>query len=706
MRQSFTTRTTSVCRICHGGCLAELHTRNNKLVRVKPARDSVFNRNRMCVKGLSTKDIIYHPARLTVPLKRKGDRGSGEWQAMDWDTVLDEIASRLDRIRQSDGPEAIAIGQGTGRHFYMHAIRFANTLGTPNWYEPGLANCFIPRITVSNLTYGGLVTPDYFGPVRPKTILFWGCNPLVSGPDGNLPFSSARALKAGSYGIAIDPRKSRTAKKCREWLAIRPGTDAALALAMAHVIIQKSFYNKDFIENWTTGFDRLAAHVASFTPEWAQEITGIDRRRIESAAERYALDGPSVLQWGVSIEQNPNSLQTVRALSVLRGLTGNVDNPGGDILGMNLLDSYPTMRNVLGPEAIKKRIGYGQYDLLSGFGAVMPSAHIPGVFKAMRTGDPYPIKALLNLGSNPLTTIANPKGVYAGLDALELLVAVDLFMTPTTALADYILPGAFWPEVDQLMEMPLVAANAVIAQQKVIQTGECRQCEDILIDLARRLNLPGAEEDLESLLNHQLAKLGITFAELKERTLVFPPHQYWKFESRGFKTPSGKVELFSRSLERFGYSPLPTYKEPPESPVSDPDTAKDFPYVLSTGSRRSSFFHSEQRQIPNLRDRHPDPLAEVHPDTAADCGVEHGQWVCIRSPRGCIRMKLAVTPDIKKGVVSIDHGWWFPEKPGPDYGVWESNANLLTSDSPPYDNAFGSYQLRGLLCKIEKISSV
>ena len=692
----------SVCRSCHGGCSAVLSVKDGRLVRVKPDSGSPFNRGRMCIKGLSITEMMYHPERILKPLKQEGNRGSTQWREISWETALDEIAEKIDHIRKETGPETIAIGQGTGRHHYTHVMRFANTLGTPNWYEPGLANCFIPRITASHLTYGGFVVPDYYGKEIPKTILFWGHNPIVSGPDGEVPFPVQRALKAGSVGIAIDPRQSETAKKCRKWLPIRPGTDAALALAMIHVIIHDEIYDKDFVENRTVGFNRLKAHVAQYTPQWAEQVTDITSADIVDAARQYALEKPSVIDWGLAIEQTPNCFQAVRAVAILRGLTGNIDVPGGDILGMNIVRPYPVLRDKLTKEALKKRIGSDTFKLLGGFRAVFPSAHIPGVFRAMRTGEPYRIRALLNFGSNPLTTIANAKEVYESLLKLDLLIVSDMFMTPTAALADYILPAAFWPEVKQTVELPYVVDNAVLAQQKIVQVGECRQDEEILIDLARRLNLPGSDQSLEDILNYRLEPLGITFDELKDKNIVFPAHEYRKYEKKGFRTPSKKVEIYCKSLERMGYDPLPTYKEPPESPVSRPDLLQEYPYVLTTGSRRREFFHSEHRQVKSLRERRPDPVAEIHPDTAARHDIKDGEWIYIRSPRGRITMKSVVTKDIKSDTVNIDHGWWFPEAPGPDFGVWQSNANLLTSNAPPYDPAFGTYQLRGLLCTIEK----
>lgn len=678
--------------------------KNGRVEKVKGNPQSPVSRGWLCVKGAKAADVANHPARLTTPLKRTGGRGEGKWSPLSWETALDEIAGHLARIKSETGPESIAIGQGTGRHHYMHTVRFANALGTPNWYEPGLAQCFIPRVTISNLTYGGFITPDYYGETNPALIIFWAHNPLITCADGELAPAVLRAMANGSKTVAIDPRRSETGEKCGMWLPIRAGTDAALALAMINVIITRGLYDKPFVENWTSGFAGLSERVADCTPEWASQITGLPVEDIIRVATLYATVKPGVIEWGLGLEQNANSTQTVRAIAILRAITGNLDKPGGDILGMNILNPYPTLKDKLPPDAGKKRIGSGAFKLLGGWRAYMPSAHIPGLFHAMREGDPYRVRALMLFGNNPLTTVANSRGVYEAMKKLDMLVATDHFMTPSAAMADYVLPAAFWTEFEGLMGFPLVTENYAFAHAKITQTGECRQDEWIMDQLMARLNLPGADMTYRQIFDYQLAPTGMTFdGLLKSGGGLTPSIRYEKYAEKGFRTPSRKVELSCSGLKRMGYDPLPSFTEPPESPTGSPEVAKEFPLILITGARTREFFHSDNRQVESLRKLHPNPMAQLNPGTAQARGIADGDWVIVTSPRGQARMKAEVTENIRPDTVSVEHGWWFPEQSETNlFGVFDSNANVLVSDEPPYDPAFGSCRLRGILCEIRK----
>lgn len=694
----------SVCRGCHGGCSVLLHVKDGQLIKVKGDPDGPLNRGRLCPIGSVARDLVYHPDRLLHPLRRAGPRGSGKWEQISWDDALGEITERLNSIRSTDGPEAIALGQGTGRHHYFHVVRFANALGTPNWTEPGFAQCFLPRVTSSFHTFGDFPVCDFVGDVPPKCILYWGHNPVNSGPDGETRFNVRDALSHHPKTIVVDPRETELAREADIWLRIRPGADDALALSMLNVLIIEKLYDEDFVTRWTHGFDLLTQHVQQYTPEWAAPITWVPAEKIRAAARLFAQAKPAMLEWGVGIEQTPKCIQIVRALSMLPALTGNIDIPGGWMFGMHTLGRFPFLAERMGPENASKRLGGDRFKLLCGEGAIIPTAHIPSVLKAMREGNPYRVKAFLAIGNNTLTTYGDTTLVRESLMKLDFMVAVDLFMTPTAELADIVLPAASWPELDSLWGYPFIAETIPILQQKAVRVGECRSDEEILAELARRMNLGCATESPEEIIK-LIASTGdprVTYEELREKSFIRIPLKYRKYEENGFATPTGKIELYSTVMEKLGYAPLPFYEELPESPFSAPELAKDYPLVLTTGGRIPVFFNSEGRQIHKLRRLHPDPVTEIHPKTAAAYGISDGDWMWIETLRGRIQQKAKFVDGMDPRVISSQHGWWFPENKEPDHGVWKSNVNVLTNIQPPYDPAMGTYHLRALLCRVSK----
>lgn len=692
----------SVCRSCHGGCGTLLHVRDGVLVKIEGDPQAPLSHGRLCPIGTVTVDIVNHRDRLKYPQRRIGPRGSGKWERISWDDALDEIAQRLNAIRAEFGPEAIAFGTGTGRHHIRWVSRFAHALGSPNWCEPGFAQCFHPRVNTSILTFGDFPVSDFTGGTPPGCMLFWGHNPLNSGPDGETRFNVREALDTNPKIIVVDPRATELTRRADVWLQLRPGTDDALALSFLNVIIGEGLYDEPFVGKWTHGFTELARHVQKFTPEWAAPITWVPADKIRAAARLFAQTKPAMLEWGCAIEHTPNCIQTVRAVSILPAITGNVDVPGGWVFGMHGLGRFPSLIENLTPEANAKRLGADRFKLLAGEGADLPAAHIPSLLRAMREGIPYPVKAFLVFGNNTLTTYANSSDVYDALTKLDFMVCADLFMTPTAELADIVLPAALWPEINQIVGLPTIAANVVLANQSAVRIGECRSDEEMFVALARRMKLSVGTESVEDVLNAQLKAggLGITFDEIRDKGWVKVPFRYRKYEESGFKTPTGKIELYSTRFAAMGYAPLPYYEEPPESPVSRPDIARDFPLVLTTGHRIPSFFNSEHRQIEKLRKANQHPIAEIHPETARRYGINHGDWMWIETKRGRMRQRAKVTEGIDPRVIAAQHGWWFPEQPAPEYGVWQSNVNLLTDNQPPYDPAMGTYQLRALLCRV------
>ena len=635
----------SVCRSCHGGCGALLHVRDGRLVKIEGDRASPLSHGRLCPIGTVTVDLVNNPARLKYPQRRAGARGSGKWQRISWDAALEEISSRLLEIRARFGAEAIALGTGTGRHHIRWVSRFGHALGTPNWCEPGFAQCFHPRVNTCMLTFGDFPVCDYTGDTPPACMLFWGHNPIHSGPDGETRFAVRAALEHQPKIIVVDPRETELAKRADVWLRVRPGTDDALGLAMLNVIIAERLYDEAFVSRHTHGFDALAAHVERFSPEWAEPITWVPAEKTRAAARLFARTRPAMLEWGCAIEHTPKCIQTVRAISMLPALTGNVDVPGGWVFGGRAIGRFPSLIENLTPQASAKRLGAERFKLLGGEGADLPAAHIPTLLRAMREGEPYPVKAFLVFGNNTLATYANAKLVHESLMKLDFMVCADLFMTPTAELADIVLPAAAWPELDQIVGLPTVAANVALAQQKVVQVGECKSDEEIFVLLARRMKLPVGTEDVKDVLNAQLRAggLGYDFDALAERGFAKARLDYRRYESTGFRTPTGKIELYATRFEQMGYAPLPSYAEPPESPLSTPEVAKDYPLVLTTGGRISFYFNSEHRQLANLRRAYPDPRAEVHPATAARHGIAADDWMWIETRRGRIRQKAKLS---------------------------------------------------------------
>ena len=272
------------------------------------------------------------------------------------------------------------------------------------------------------------------------------------------------------------------------------------------------------------------------------------------------------------------------------------------------------------------------------------------------------------------------------------MVCADLFMTPTAELADIVLPAAAWPELDQLAGFPTVAANVVVAQQKVVQVGECKPDEEIFVELARRMKLGLCEEPVRDVLNRQLKAggVGMTFEELVKRGFYVMPMKYRKYEEKGFRTPTGKIELYSTRFEQMGYAPLPSYVEPPESPLATPEIAKEFPLVLTTGARIPFFFNSEHRQLPHVRKARREPRAEIHPDTAARHGIADGEWMWIETRRGRIRQRaqLHARHSIRKSCRQSTAGG-FPKKPRPSTAYGNQTSTCSPTAGRPTTRRWG-----------------
>jgi len=687
----------SNCRGCHGGCGVLVHVRDGRIIKIEGNPDFPTNHGAMCSKGLAFQQLVYHPDRVIYPLKRAGKKGEGKWQRISWDEALDTIATRYKRIKEDYGAEAIVLGFGTGRNYSNFLYRFAHLLGTPN-VICSAHGCYGPRIGISDIICGQFPVSDYEG--NPRCVMVWGNNITITNADEYTGQDLSRVLSKGAKLIVVEPRLTYLAGQADIWLQLRPGTDAALALGMANVIISEHLQDEEFVRKYVNGWDKLVARVKEYPLDRVEEITWVPANKIREAARLYAQTKPACLQWGQVIEQSVNCTDSVRALIALMAITGNLDIPGGNVFSalppMRPYSEFALYRN-LPPEQRVKRLGGSTYKLANRIAMVTPKL----VWDAILTEKPYPVKALQLHGSNPLITRANASQVYQALSQVDFLVVSDFFLTPTAELADIVLPAATWLEMEDIGDY-WKRQSYLYPRKKILQIGECRKDHEIFMELGKRL---GQEqywhENVEGDLDYILEPSGLTWKQFRQMDYLKPETEYRKHEKKGFSTPTGKVELYSTIMEKWGYDPLPSYKEIPESPVSKPEMAKKYPYILITGARSPVFFHSEHRMIPWLREIHPDPIVEIHPQVAEKHGIKDGDWVFIESPRGRAKQRARLTNGIDPRVVAAEHGWWFPEVKTPDHGWSESNINILTDNDPEgYDAAMGSTNLRVLMCKI------
>jgi len=397
--------------------------------------------------------------------------------------------------------------------------------------------------------------------------------------------------------------------------------------------------------------------------------------------------------------------------------------------GQFVTEADLTMIDRLTPEQCAKQMGTGLCKLVSLEGwaktakhvervygtraaiSFQCQAHTPLLWRAILTGEPYPVKALITWGSNTLSSTGNARLVYQALksDNLGLHVVHDLVMTPTAQLADYVFPAASWLERDLCTNYGDIGSMIVGGEKAIPPLGERRDVYEFFRGLGLAV---GQAEDWpwktqKEVIDYRLKPTGLAFRDLVDRMVVFPDKldmQPWK--ETGFPTPSGKVELRSTILEELGHDPLPFYEEPPESPVSTPELAGEYPLILNTGGRFMPMYHSGFMDQDLGRIKHPYPLMDINPETAGNYGIEDGDWVFIETKRGRIKQQARYNPGILPDVVNCQAGWWFPELQGDEpclAGIWEANANVLTLDEPDAcDQLSGGWCVRALLCNVYK----
>lgn len=682
---------THCARMDHGGCALLVGIEGNRIVEVRGDPEGYLNQGYTCFKGRVSADRLSHPDRLRTPLKRAGARGEGKWRPVSWGEALDEIAQNLLRIKEKHGARAMAFGLGMPKgleHFVL--IRLANIFGSPN-VVASQDVCHAPREITGLHTCGFYPVADLHNPTA--LLLLWASNPDATSEEGQIASLFHRQRKDGARLIVVDPKKTALAAQADLWLQLRPGTAQALALGFLHVIIKESLVDKAFVATHTHGFEDLAAHVKGYTPERVSEITWVPADLLRKAARMYAEAKPAALQWGNPIEHDIHAFDAVRSLLCLMAVCGNLDVPGGNINARDprIMGLGEFVRADLIPDKRKEMLSV-RHGVIPRF-MTIPPAYFR---KAVLEDDPYPVRGYYGMCTNPLVAWADSPRTFEAFQALDFVAMAEIFMTPTAALADIVLPVAHQYEMNDIGHYG-IGHGMILARPKVVDPPEeCRPDIWILNELGKRVSPPDLwHEDHEAFLEDVLRPSGLTYRQFVEKGYLKGPDRFRAYEKEGFKTPTNKVELRLSTAEKFRLKPLPEFAGLPEE--EDPD----FPLILIS-AKSPVYLLSSYRWVGRLREKDPVPLVEIHPETAKGLGIAEGEEVLVETRHGAIVQTARLTDTVHPRVVSAALGWWFPEEaPETQYAWQKANFNLLTSTGR-LGREFGTPNLKNLPCRVSR----
>jgi anaerobic selenocysteine-containing dehydrogenase len=691
----------SICAICDPTtqCGLDLYVKDGRIIKVEGSEEHPYSEGTLCPKGAATRQYVYSEERIKTPLRRTGPRGSGRLAPISWDEALDTIATKFKAIKDEDGPQSVAFFSGYTKYFRPYLKRLAHSFGSPNYLTES-STCARATAMAQQLVFGLPGGPDL---KNAGCLLVWSANPFYTNP-GNAR-AILRGRERGMKLIVVDPRQTPTTAHADIHLQVRPGTDGALALSMAHVIIDEKLYDRDFVADHTYGFEEYKEYVLRFTPEKGEESTGVPADKIVAAARMYASVKPAaVLPSASPVVHHTNGVQNYRAVFSLIGLTGNYDVKGGNLVQPPSFAGIPGLFPSREDEFIQPRpwsemaprVGADRFPV---WVETIDEAQAMQLPFQIRSGEPYPIKAMIGFGLNHRMW-PDSRGMLDSLSKLDFFVNVDPFMTETCAHADIVLPACTSVERSELRCYGM--GYIIFTQPAIPPLYESRSDVDIMYDLAGRLGIddPLWKAGHEANVDWILGPSGITVAELKKHpggmyvpNPVRAPER--KYLATGFATPSGKLEFKSKVLEKYegkpGFEALPVYAPPRYSKESTPEMAKEYPFILNTGSRLPMFVHTRTFRLTwtdSLRPGH--PSADLNPGDAARLGVKQDEAIRISTPRDAILVKANLTQMVQPGVVHMYHAHR------------EADVNLLF-EADYLDPLSGFPGFKSALCKVEKV---
>ena len=639
---------------CPDTCAMLVTVENGRAVRVAGDPEHPFTQGFLCAKVNRYVERTYHEDRLRTPMRRIGPKGSGQFAPISWTDALDEIATRLSAIAtSSDGPQAIlpysyagtmGLVQGSSMDF-----RFFHLLGASKLDR---TICSMAGTIGMRMTVGANIGADSEGVSDSDLILLWGTNTLTANPH-LWPFI-LKAKERGARIICIDPIQTRTALQCDEWIPIRPGADAALALGMMHVVFARGLEDRDYLERYTLGHEAMRERAAEWSTARTAQVTGLPEETIVSLGERFGRARAAFIRVNYGLQRHAGGGMAVRTIACLPAVTGHWRRAGG---GVQLSTSANFQFN---------RAALERPDLSP------PTRTI----NMIRLGDALtrddagvggpPVKALVVYNSNPAAVAPDRNTVLRGLARDDLFtVVLEHFQTDTADWADIVLPAT-----TQLEHWDIHFAYGhhyvTLNRPSIAPIGEAKPNSEIFRLIAARMGManPLLQDDDISLIKQALAsqspKLdGVTFDTLLERgwTRLNVPTPFLPFAEGGFTTPSGKCEFYSERLAGMGLDPLPTYTPPYESVERDPALVKRFPLTLIS-SPAHTFLNTTFVNVTSLRRQAREPEVLLHPADAERRAIVSGAMVTVHNDRGAFLAKVRVEPSIREGVAWAPSIWW------------------------------------------------
>jgi anaerobic selenocysteine-containing dehydrogenase len=640
-----------------------------RATRVAGDPDHPFTNGFLCTKVNRYVERTYHPTRLLHPLRRVGPKGSGRFVRIDWDEALEQIADRLGAVARSpDGPQAILPYSYAGTMGLVQGSsmdrRFFHLLGASMLDR---TICSMAGTVGMRMTLGANIGADAEGIPESDLVLLWGTNTLTSNPH-LWPFV-LRARERGAPIIAIDPLRTRTAAQCDEWIAIRPGTDAALALGMMHVVFERGLEDEEFLTRHTLGADALRRRAREYDPDRVARITGISAAKVVDLGERYGRSRAAFIRVNYGLQRHGGGGMAVRTIACLPAIAGHWRRPGGGVQ-LSTSANFQFNRQALERPDLSPPVRTINMIRL-GEALTTPNAGVGGP----------PVRALVVYNSNPAAVAPDRNTVLRGLAREDLFtVVLEHFQTDTADWADIVLPAT-----TQLEHWDIHLAYGhhyvTLNRPSIAPVGEAKPNSEIFRLLARRMGMshPSLVDDDLTLIRQSLEtnaeKLrGVTLDGLLEHgwMRLNVPTPYQPFANGGFPTPSGKCELYSERMAQMGLDPLPAFTAPYEFPENVPELSSRYPLTLIS-SPAHQFLNTTFVNVDALRRAAREPECVLHPHDAERRAIPAGARVVIHNDRGAFTAVARVEDSIREGVIWAPSIWWGK------FAADGANANQTTS---------------------------